>query len=276
MIRIALRLDDPSPASDHELERGILAVLKELEIPATFAVVPFAQVQGELQPLHPENVLHLVEAYAGGRIEVAQHGYAHECMTASGEGAPSEFWRVPTEEQARRIDAGRIRLEQVFNSRITGFVPPWNTFDATTAGLLAERGYTYLSGSLSTPPDRSPAFRLIPRSTDIHHLRQAHAEASRRPFFPSTIVAIMHHYDFRETAANPGKLSLADFRATLAWLKDQPSVRFTTLSQLALDFSVAGSWSMYARHVRKSHLHWRLQRLLPHHQLYTRPLLLHI
>lgn len=276
MIRIALRLDDPSPASDHALERGILAVLMELHIPATFAVVPFFQTEDGLLPLSAENAPHLLEAHGRGHIEIAQHGYAHECLTAAGKGSPSEFWKVPVDEQARRIDAGRERLEQACGRRIDGFVPPWNTFDATTARLLAERGYGYLSGSLSTPPNRSPAFRLIPRSTDIHHLRQAHAEAMRRSFLPATIVAILHHYDFQEAADKPGRLGLAAFRETLSWLKDRPEVRFTTLSQLAASMSVAQSWSMYARHLRKSRLHWRLQRLLPSHQLYTRPLLLHI
>lgn len=276
MIRIALRLDDPSPTSDHALERGILDVLGELHIPATFAVVPFAQAEEKLLPLSAENAPHLVEANARGHIEMAQHGFAHECLTGAGAGAPSEFWKVPVDEQARRIDIGRGRLEALFGKPMAGFVPPWNTYDAATARLLAERGYLYLSGSLSTPPDRSPAFRLLPRSTDIHHLRQAHAEARRRPFLPATIVVIMHHYDFQEAADKPGRLSLAAFRETLAWLQAQPEVRFMTLSQLADSMSVAHSWSMYARHLRKARLHWRLQRLLPSHQLYTRPLLFHL
>lgn len=276
MINIALRLDDPSPVSDHQLERGILDVLTALEIPATFAVVPFAPVEQESVPLGAENAPHLLEAHAQGRIEVAQHGYAHEPLTRSGQDGPSEFWGVAEEEQARRMDTGRARLKQVFGQTVDGFIPPWNTFDATTARLVAGRGYVYLSGSLSTPPDRPPGFRLIPRSTDVHHLLEAHAEAARRPFFDSTIVAIMHHYDFQEAADRPGRLSLAAFRETLSWLKARPGVRFTTLSQLAASMSVADSWSMYSRQVRKSHLHWRLQRLLPSHLLYTRPLLLHL
>lgn len=276
MIRIALRLDDPSPVSDQELERGILEVLEDLEIPATFAVVPFARDEEKLVPLSTENVPHLLDAHTRGRIEVAQHGYAHDCLTDSGQGAPSEFWGVPEDEQARRMDAGKTQLEQVFGQAIDGFIPPWNTFDDTTTQLLAERSYTYVSGSESTPPKHRPAFRLIPRSTDIHHLRQAHNEACRRPLLPSTIVAIMHHYDFQEATFNPGRLSLADFRKDLAWLKTQPGVEFTTVSQLASSMSASSSWSMYARHIRKSHLHWRLQRLLPNHLLYTRPLLLHL
>lgn len=276
MIRIALRLDDPSPLSDHALERGILAVLRELGIPATFAVVPHWQGEAGLVALSAENVQHLVQAHSEGLIEIAQHGFSHERLTSSGSGAPSEFWGVQADIQAYRIDTGRRVIEDVFGTKVKGFVPPWNTYDAATAGLLTERGYAYLSGSLVTPPDRAPAFRLIPRTTDVNNLRQACAEASRRPFLPATIVPIMHHYDFQEAVSGPGKLSLHAFRETLAWLKDQPSVRFTTLEHLADRMSTLESWAIYSRHLKKSRLHWRLQRLLPSHLLYTRPLLLHL
>lgn len=272
MIRIILRLDDPSLTSDHALERSILNVLGELQIPATFAVVPYSQTEAGLQPLDSGRVPHLVEAHTTGLIEIAQHGYTHERLTASGPGSLSEFWGVPIEEQARRIDAGRERITAVFGIEVKGFIPPFNTYDAATASLLAERGYTYLSGSLSTPPNQAPAFRLIPRTTHISTLCQAYAEARRRPYLSTTIIVIMHHYDFQEVGSESGKLNLRAFRDTLAWLKAQPGVRFTTLGQLTSEMSINRSWTIYVRHLRKERLHWRLQRLLPRHLLYTHPL----
>ncbi len=42
MIRIAFRFDDPSPTSDHVVEKQLIAELQCRELCATFAVVPFS------------------------------------------------------------------------------------------------------------------------------------------------------------------------------------------------------------------------------------------
>jgi len=272
MIHIALRLDDPSSTSNHNLEQGILSVLGELQIPATFAVVPYSQTEQGLQPLTGEQVPHLIEAYTTGLIEIAQHGYAHERLTPSGPGSPSEFCRVPMAEQVHRIDAGRKQLAAIFGLEVQGFIPPYNTYDAVTVDLLADRGYAYLSGSLSTPPNQAPAFRLIPRTTHISTLRQAYSEAHRRPYLATTIIVIMHHYDFQEAHSASGKLNLEVFRDQLAWLKIRSDVHFVTLGQLASKISLKKSWASYLRHLHKERLHWRLQRLLP--KLYPSPAVL--
>ena len=123
-IHIALRFDDPSPTSDHALEREIFAILGELGIIATVAVVPFGIGTDGLVPLTRDNVPHLVAAHAEGVIDVAQHGYAHKHMTSTPKGAPSEFWGVPTDEQQRCVDAGHDQLTQTFGQPIRGFIPP--------------------------------------------------------------------------------------------------------------------------------------------------------
>ncbi|WP_413438373.1 DUF2334 domain-containing protein [Sulfuriferula sp. GW1] len=223
-INIVLRFDDPSPTTDHALEREIFTILGELDIPVTVGVVPFGIDTGGLVPLTRDNVSHLVAAHAKGIIEVAQHGYAHEHLTTTPKGSPSEFWDVPAEEQYRRIDEGHDQLAQTFGQPIRGFIPPWNTYDNTTLRHLAARGYEYLSSCVATTPQRqfSPCC-FVPRTCDIHQLRQAYAEALRHRCLSSTVVAIMHHHDFLEYAGNPGKLSLAAFRETLRWLK-QPAL----------------------------------------------------
>lgn len=271
-VHIALRFDDPSANSDHALERKIFAVLGELGIPATVAAVPFGNAADGLVALTPDNAPHLVSAHAAGIVEVAQHGYAHQPVTRTSTGSPSEFWDVSADEQHRCIDAGRDRLVQTFGQPIRGFIPPWNTYDDITAQHLAARGYAYLSGSLVTPPTDKTAICLIPCTCDVHHLRHAYAEASRLPFLSSTVVVIMHHYDFMESTDQPGKLSVQAFRETLLWLKQRPEVRFVTLGHLAGDLGVASSQTILRRHLKKERLHWRLQRLLPRALLMTHPL----
>lgn len=274
-VHIALRFDDPSPTSDHALEREIFAILSELGITATVAVVPFGIGADGLVPLTRDNASHLVAAHAEGVIEVAQHGYAHKHMTSTPKGSPSEFWDVPADEQHRCVDEGHDQLVQTFGQPIRGFIPPWNTYDDTTAHYLAARGYAYLSGSLDTPPADETPLCLIPRTCDVHQLRQAYAEARRHPFLSPTIVVIMHHYDFLEGTDKPGKLSLQAFRETLLWLKQQPEVRFITLGRLAKNLGVAGSQETLMRHLKKDRLHWRLQCRLPKTLLMTRALWLY-
>ena len=272
VINIVLRFDDPSPTSDHALEREIFTILGDLGIPATVGVVPFGIGTDGRVPLTRDNVPHLVAAHTKGIIEVAQHGYAHEHLTTTPKGSPSEFWGVPIEEQGRRINAGNDQLIHAFGQPIFGFIPPWNTYDNATLRHLAASGYEYLSGSLATPQVDTLPYCFVPRTCDIHQLRQAYAEALPRRCLSSTVVVLMHHYDFLECTGNPGKLSLVVFRETLRWLKQQPRVRFITLQHLAKNLGVAGSHAALMRHLRKERLHWRLQCLLPRTLLMTHPL----
>lgn len=272
IVHIVLRFDDPSATSDHALERQIIAILGELDLPATVAVVPFGSSAEGLVPVTRDNAPHLVAAHAAGIIEVAQHGYGHQHMTSTPNGSPSEFWGVPADEQQRRLDAGLAQLKLTFGVQVRGFIPPWNTYDGTTAHHLAARGYAYLSGSLVTPPDHKIPFCLIPCTCAVHQLRQAYAETFRHPFLSPTIVVIMHHYDFLEGTEQPGKVSLHAFRETLHWLKQQPGVQFITMERLAKNLGISGSHAILKRHLKKERLHWRLQRLLPRTLLMTQPL----
>lgn len=272
MIEIALRFDDPSAVSDHTLERGVLNVLDRLGIPATFAVVPFGQ--GPEGPLAVDagNAPHLVAAQTAGCIEVAQHGQAHESIATTAEGVNSEFQGVAGAEQQRRLDTGRAVLEATFGGPILGFVPPWNTYDATTAALLAERGYRYISAGMDYPRGPRMNLRAIPHTCDIHHLQEAVSNAARR--FPTThtIVCIQHHYDFQEFRDQPGRLSLTRYRDLLERLSTRPDVRFSTLGNLANKLSIETSWAAQARNRFKGRLHWRIQRHIADYQLYTRPI----
>jgi peptidoglycan/xylan/chitin deacetylase (PgdA/CDA1 family) len=272
LIEIALRFDDPSPTSDHALEREIFGILRELEIPATVAVVPYGNDDGNLVAIDEENVPHLVHAHSTGMIEVAQHGYAHQPLSTTSDGSNSEFWGVPAEKQAFRIDAGLNRLTQTFKQPPRGFIPPWNTYDNTTASHLATRGFDYLSGSLATPAVDKQKICVIPRTCDVHQLRQAYAESRHFPFVSSTAVVIMHHYDFMEFQDKPGKLSLTEFRNALLWLKQQSGVRFITLERLAKTLGVIRSRQALQRHFKREQLHWRIKRHLPRTLLMTRPI----
>jgi peptidoglycan/xylan/chitin deacetylase (PgdA/CDA1 family) len=270
MIRIALRFDDPSPTSDHELERQLLAILARLDIPITAAVVPFGRNR---EPIQADNVPHLVAAHAAGLLEVAQHGLMHKPMATNSQGVPSEFQGVPEQEQAHQIDEGLRLLRATFPRRITGFIPPWNTYDTSTLNLLCSRGFEYISISNSTRIWRKPGIRMLSHTCHISQLEGAYLQAKCYNN-PAIIIAILHHYDFNGASAGyqhtsqlPGRLE-----ETLNWLRGEADVEFTTLANIAKSISIEAAWRAQLRQHRVSEMHWRVRQYFPVKQLLTRPL----
>lgn len=267
MIDVAIRFDDPSATSDHALERELVRILAEQEACATFAVIPYA----ERLPLRAEQMAHLIEAQRYGTVEIAQHGYSHESRTGESD-APSEFAGVNPAEQARRIAAGKIILGQVFDVTIGGFVPPFNTFDQATVRTLEQQGFQYLSaGGEHGFPDITH-LSLVPRTCQAYELRGAIQEAQRRTAAAPSIVAVMHHYDFREHGRADARMTLHEFATLLKWIRLQPGVRLVSLKALAR-LHDARTWRAAAQRGRQAQqLHWRLRPFLPQHCLMTRSL----
>ncbi len=257
MIHVALRLDGPSVTSIHSLEHGILAALASTRTPATFAVIPFKAKAGEPHALESADVPHLVEAHARGRIEIAQHGYSHQPRQPPEALRPSEFEGVPGEEQERSIRAGRDQLERVFGITVTGFVPPWNTFDTHTEAVLERLGFRYLSAGPRLP--QGHRLKALPRTCHISELPNAVAEARTRTWGDACIVALMHHYDFRESGEGEACIDVPWLEATLRRYAGDAAIRFVTLETLAA--TLPPSVSTLQRHRRR--LPWPIQRRLP-------------
>src|SRR5574337_1278105 len=143
MIRLAFRLDDPSETSHQGVEAGFIEVLRRRHVRATFATIPFRNVNGDLRPLSPKRALPLKEAQRDGLI-----------------------------------DEGRRHLETIFSVRITGFVPPWNSYDTATADCLTELGFEYLSAAREMPTTRAHPL-LLPKTAQLKNFEAALSEAAR-------------------------------------------------------------------------------------------------
>lgn len=262
MIDVALRFDDPSAASDHALERGILHAMAAHDVCATFAVIPNA---GQ-HTLSAGSVPHLIEAQQCGRVEIAQHGFSHESWHPNAD-LPSEFSGLDPAAQMEKIAAGRAALEQVFGNTIRGFVPPFNTFDQATASVLSERGFLYLSAGGEHGLIESSRLTQLPRTCQITELRRALAEARRRPQGELAIVAVMHHYDFRESGHADAPLTLQQLSELFRWLRQQPDVRLNTLSQLAVRHDTETWRKAVWRNRWVQRRHWRIRSVFPRYSL---------
>src|ERR1041385_6965778 len=99
MIQLCFRLDDPSPTSNQELERRIVALFSREAMPLTVAVVPTGGSNGREIALRPEHVSHLIEARDRSLVEIAQHGFSHQERSRTRSGLPSEFCSLRAAEQ---------------------------------------------------------------------------------------------------------------------------------------------------------------------------------
>src|SRR5271168_1064688 len=109
-------------------------------VPVSLAVVP-----ADAEPELAQWLAHYPRSAPKASVAVLQHGWRH--LNHSGVGKKSEF---PTErsrrEVAAELAAGRTRLSDLFGSRAQPvLVPPWNRFDDSLLGLLANCGLTGIS-----------------------------------------------------------------------------------------------------------------------------------
>lgn len=265
MIRVALRFDDPSATSDRALEEHILAAAQSAGTPLTVAVIPFRQLSGELVGLTAARASHLIQAHRNGVIEVAQHGYCHEPATP-GQKPPSEFSGIDFDRQIKQVSQGRATLESLFGKTITGFVPPWNTFDAQTSHALEQSGFRYLSARSEMEAGCSPGLAYLPRTCQMIELDVVLEALCPFDSLNPLVVAVMHHYDFAESGNPQATTDLKRFSALLHRLGQDARLQVSTLS--GLTDTACASLTSRMRQNAWHRLHWRIQRRLPHHAMF--------
>lgn len=271
MIRVAIRFDDPSATSNRALEEGVIDELARSGLRATFAVIPFREVASKTVALDRDRASHLLVAHREHRIEIALHGHSHKRTRA--EGQPSEFQGVERHQQAELLDQAARHLRAMFGEDcISGFVPPWNTYDANTLAALENLGFAYLSASWWFPQAYRGAVSIIPRTCQLTDLHSAIGQARGYARFQPSIIAVMHHYDFAEPNGSASAFGLNRFANLLDWLAKQPDIEVLTLCDLVRAATPQRLCAALAFQHTRQRLHWRLQRRLPDKCLVETPL----
>ena len=229
----------------------VFAELYSRKIPLTCATVPVRLKGGIEIKFTQDRISHYKAMHQAGLMEIALHGYKHcEARLIPG-GAPSEFAGVPFAKQKATIATGRSILEDAFQHPITGFVPPWNNYDAATMDALEELDFKYLSAGYRLPPKTSSNLRNIPLTSRLSLIDKTVAQARRFEMFSPVIVIVLHHYDFdRDPDDPPAKqFNRHEFSKTLELLLATRGVRFTTLGKLAEEMSPNScrTWNHYLR-----------------------------
>jgi len=271
LIQVAFRFDDPSPSSDHVLEREILKVLASRSSIATVAVTPFKRMNGELVGMTKKRAIHLIEAVDRGAAEIALHGFSHEERGSLPRGEQSEFAGLTSADQLDLIARGMLRLKEIFGHSISGFVPPWNSFDAGTLDAMERLGFRYLSAGWQAPRTYRGQLTILPRTCTLTTLEAAVREARRVRFLSPVIIAAMHHYDFSEKSGDEAVIDLPAFDKLLRWVTQQRDVTISSLGQMAASLSARECRRALKRRRFSETLHWRLQGYVPQYSLLTAP-----
>lgn len=141
---VVFRNDDVQAGYEFETMRAVDRVFVEEEVPVSLGVIadglePEGQTCSYLRDLTDDH---------GERFEIAAHGDTHEAETEFG--GRSEFGGLDRDAQAAKVERMTERLEACTDQRPTTFVAPFDTYDRTTAEVLADRGYETASGGQHT------------------------------------------------------------------------------------------------------------------------------
>jgi hypothetical protein len=214
-------------------------------IPVLIGVVPFlhepyppALVDSTQRSanLGSKKVNFLKKILAGGKMEVALHGYSHRANFTT-ETRRSEFGGLPLDRQRQLLALGRSALERALGGSIRAFTPPYNAFDQSTVKALEQTGFKVLSAGQQSV-DEDTQIRFIPGTTYPQSFRQAVEDALRDKSSGKLIVVVLHPYDFVEDKAplpefrkNQKKLSVEALLRDLRWAKSQPGFQFVSLDE---------------------------------------------
>jgi peptidoglycan/xylan/chitin deacetylase (PgdA/CDA1 family) len=282
-IRLCFRLDDPHAQSDHTLEAAIFRVFEKFSVPLSVAVVPFKGTTGpeQLVGASRENMSHVADGIRDGRIELLQHGYAHARNTMAPKVPLSEFVGVEEASQARLITVGRRQLEDGFGVSISGFVPPWNSYDETTTRVLTNAGFRFLSAGVEAAkyPKILKATRgpmTVPCTCNLLTLESSIEEALRFQTTSPALVCVFHPDDFEEFRDPPAPgermpyTNLRVLEKQLAWVRTINEISVSSIGELSEEASQNGGLTHVSDVWWFRHLPHRYSRLLPRAILFGR------
>lgn len=265
MIKIAFRFDDPSLTSDHSLEKRIIDICKRYAVKINFAVIPYKNINDELQVLTAQKAEHLINGEKNNWIEISQHGYAH--INHNQNGIPSEFSEESCEKQYNKITQGRLIIDQLFVNQRRGFVPPWNTFNNATSCAISDSEFLFFSAGWEIPASTGFSVPLLPRTCQFTSLTDCLKQTKPFSSLNPIIIAVIHHYDFIESNKKKGKLSLNEFEDCIKNLCTQEDIQLSSLNDIAKELSISHSINAVLLHSRISNFHWRFKTYTPNNCL---------
>lgn len=237
-IHIVFRYDDYSVGSNHEFTTKLLDLFRKYDASITFGVTPFSEPnnqyhdplirQDQIIPLTDENEELLRKGLAEERIEIALHGYSHQ--NNNGEKA-TEFSGLDYNSQLERLTKGKSFLEQVVNSSVSIFIPPWNDYDLNTLLALDELGFSIISARGRGVRSDQAGLAYLPFSCTLENLEQGMTKARETDKEDILLVVLLHEYEFTDFSHPDAFISFKDFSKMMKWLSRQKEVEIINLEE---------------------------------------------
>jgi len=237
-ITVVFRYDDYSSRSPTNFEIKLIDAFQRYNIPCTFGIIPYVST-GDGHDPHPQQVMALSEEKAGilksavasGIVEPALHGYSHQTIRDCQKGGCTEFSGLSYKKQMEKIVEGKKLLEDRLDTRISTFIPPWNSYDMNTLRCVEELGFNCISANLQGVSEKSSHLKFLPATCTIPELREA-IDSARHSSDPQPVIVVLFHtYDFIELGGQ-GKFAYHDFSDLMAWIASQEDVRVSSISQI--------------------------------------------
>ncbi|MCX5811623.1 MAG: DUF2334 domain-containing protein [Proteobacteria bacterium] len=239
-LNIVFRYDDFSSISSDEFDIKILNVFQKYNIHCTFGVIPFV-VEGNQHnpisqptlPLSDKKAEIVREGINKGFVEVGLHGYTHQTYKIPSDRIYSEFSGVPFKIQESKIVQAKTFLEKRLATKISTFIPPWNTFDANTLTALQDNGFKQISAYIIRADSLlSSRLKSIPAVCGLSNLKEAIESARKIKDPQSVIVVLFHSYDFKGMGTS-GIFTYDDLDNILSWLSSQQDINSLTIREAA-------------------------------------------
>ena len=248
-ITVVFRYDDYSSCSPTSFEIKLINTFKNSNISLTVGIIPYV-VSGDLHNPSSQEVISLSEekvrilrtAMDSGIMELALHGYSHQTIKDYKKSGYTEFSGLSYEKQMEKIVKGKKLLEDELDTKITTFIPPWNSYDMNTLQCLENSDFNCISANLQGVSEESSHLRFLPITTTIPELRQAVNSARRSSDPQPVIVVLFHAFEFVEIGEDRGVFTYQEFSDLLSWITSQKNIHVSSMSQLIKENDFDATW----------------------------------
>ncbi len=154
-MKIAIRMDDITPAMDWERFGAFRALMDEYGVKPLIGVVPDNQDENLNRSREREDFWELVKELKESGWTVALHGYRHVYTEKKGGIFPlndfSEFAGVSYEKQLDMLERGKRILEE-HGIRTDIFMAPAHSYDRNTLKALRQNGFRRITDGFGSRP----------------------------------------------------------------------------------------------------------------------------
>jgi hypothetical protein len=242
-ITVIFRMDDYSSRSATYIERKIINLFAECNVPITFGVIPFMTagfVQDtsaqEVIPLAPDKANILGQAIKAGIVDAALHGYSHQNTRDRSQGKSTEFAGLDYNSQLLKIREGKNFLEKILAVPVVTFIPPWSTYDDNTLRSLEKLNFQCLSANLTGYASSVSSLKFLPATCNLHELRGVIELARKITDTQPIICVLFHEYDFREinyeVDNKEDQISFGEFVELVRWVARQKDLKVKSIGQV--------------------------------------------